>query len=106
MAGTDTLIPINLPGFSLHDELQELVEIGLSPYEALMSAVVHPMEYLGELHEAGTLAVGKRADLVLLGANPLADIRNARKVRGVMCQGKWLDHEFIQNGMNTLALNE
>ena len=87
------------------DELQELVNVGLSPYEALMSATVHPMEYLGELHDTGTLEIGKRADLVLLGANPLEDIRNARKVMGFLCRGNWLDHEYIQNGMETLAVN-
>jgi len=105
MTGTDVLIPINLPGFSLHDELQELVDVGLSPYEALRAATVLPKEYLGELEDSGTIEVGKRADLVLLSASPLEDIRNARKIMGVMCQGNWLDHEIIQKGMDTLALN-
>ncbi len=104
MTGTDALIPANLPGFSLHDELQELVDVGLSPYEALMSAIAHPLEYLGELPYAGTLEIGKRANLVLLGANPLENIRNARKILGIMYQGNWLDHEFIQNGKDTLAI--
>jgi hypothetical protein len=91
MTGTDVLIPTNLPGFSIHDELLELVGLGLTPYEALKTATTYPMEYLGELEDAGTLEIGKQADLVLLGANPLEDIRNARKVIGVMCRGEWLN---------------
>ena len=105
MAGTDVLIPTNLPGFSLHDELIELVEIGLSPFEALLSATAHPMTYLGELNDAGTLEIGKRSNLVLLSANPLENIQNARKILGIMYQGNWVDHEYIQTEMDALATN-
>jgi len=91
IAGTDALIPTNLPGFSLHDELLEFVEIGLTPYEALQTATTHPMEYLGELDNAGTLELGKRADLVLLAANPLENIKNTRMIKGIMYIDEWLD---------------
>ena len=105
MTGTDVLIPLILPGFSLHDELQELVQVGLSPYEALKSATVHPQEYFGALKEAGTIEVGKRADLVMVAANPLEDIRNLRQVSGLMVQGNWLDRAFIRKGMDALGVN-
>ena len=103
MTGTDALIPTNIPGFSIHDELLELVEIGLTPYEALKASTTHPMEYLGELDDAGTIDIGKRADLVLLEANPLEDIRDTRQIAGVMvgsCQGLpgWIDIQKVQAG--------
>jgi len=91
MTGTDALIPTNLPGFSLHNELMELVELGLTPYEALKASTTHPMAYLGELDDAGTLEIGKRAEFVLLEANPLDDITNVRKIVGVMYLEKWRD---------------
>jgi len=104
MAGTDTLIlPNLLPGFALHHELEELVGVGLTPYEALRTSTTHPFEFLGELDEAGTVEVGKRADLVLLEANPLEDITNSQKIAGVMIQGRWLSKAEIQEGLEELA---
>ena len=104
MTGTDALIPTNIPGFSIHAELVELVEIGLTPYEALKASTTHPMEYLGELDDAGKIEVGKRADLVLLEASPLENITNTRKIMGVMCREKWVDQEDIQRKMGNLCL--
>ena len=101
MTGTDVLIPTNIPGYSIHDELRELVDVGLTAYEALKAATTHPMEYLGALEDAGAVEIGKRADLVLLDANPLEDISNARKVRGVMYQETWLDREEIQEKLTS-----
>jgi imidazolonepropionase-like amidohydrolase len=103
MTGTDALIPTNMPGFSVHDELAELVDIGLSPFEALATATIHPMAYLGELDTAGTIEIGKRAELVLLGADPLKDIRNSTKISGVLLANKWLDRAELQAGLNGLA---
>ena len=84
MTGTDALIPTNIPGFSIHDELQELVDVGLTPYEALKTSTKHPVEYLGELNDAGTIEIGKQADLVLLETNPLEDIANIKRIAGVL----------------------
>jgi imidazolonepropionase-like amidohydrolase len=76
------------PGTGLHDEIELLVEAGLTPMEALQSATRNPARYLGKIAEMGTLEPGKVADLVLLDADPLADIRNARKIRMVVLRGR------------------
>ena len=76
-----------MPGFSLHRELDVLVAVGLSPYEALYTGSVAVAEFLGS--NGGVVAVGRDADLVLLDANPLDDIRNSRRIHGVMLRGTW-----------------
>jgi imidazolonepropionase-like amidohydrolase len=90
-AGTDTPIGVALPGYSLHTELERFVDAGLTPLEALATATVRPAEFFGLADEMGTIEVGRRADLVLLGANPLDDIRNTRKVVGVVSKGRVVD---------------
>jgi imidazolonepropionase-like amidohydrolase len=81
------------PGWSLHDELRLLVGAGLTPYEALRAATANAGEFFAKHFHAGpsgTITPGARADLVLLDANPLDDIRNTRKVRGVVVRGRWM----------------
>jgi hypothetical protein len=89
LAGTDTS-PNNpvLPGSGLHDELELLVESGFTPMEALQTATRNPARYLGKLQDMGTLEPGKLADLALLDANPLDDIRNTRKISLVVLKGR------------------
>jgi hypothetical protein len=89
LAGTDMgpNTPV-VPGAGLHDELELLVESGFTPMEALQSATRNPARYLGKLADMGTIEPGKLADLVLLDANPLEDIRNTRKVRLVVLRGR------------------
>jgi hypothetical protein len=89
LAGTDMgpSTPVE-PGTGLHDEIELLVEAGLTPMEALQSATRNPARYLSKIAEMGTLEPGKVADLVLLDADPLADIRNARKIRMVVLRGR------------------
>ena len=95
-AGTDTPIGRALPGDSLHTELLRLVEAGLSPLEALEAATVRPAEFLGLADQMGTIDVGKRADLVLLDANPLDDIRNTRTIHAVVAAGRFLDQGQLE----------
>lgn len=102
IAGTDALVPTTVPGFSLHRELEELVSVGLTPYEALRASTTYPFEFLGKLSEAGTIEVSKRADLVLLEANPLEEITNTPKIAGVMIGGRWLSKIEIQNRLEEL----
>jgi imidazolonepropionase-like amidohydrolase len=91
LAGTDAVTDYCLPGFGLHDELALLAEAGLSPTEALRAATLNPAEFLGREKELGSIAVGKRADLVLLERNPLDDIHNTTGVWGVIRAGRYLD---------------
>jgi hypothetical protein len=87
LAGTDFAVSIIYPGFSLHDELELLVMAGLSPMAALQAATLNPARVLGQ-SDLGAVGIGKLADLVLLDANPLVDIRNSRKIHAVVCRGK------------------
>jgi len=88
LLGTDCATPYIVAGWSAHRELQLLVEAGLTPYEALRAGTVNAAAYLGG--DFGTVAVGKRADLVLVEANPLDDVGNAARRVGVMVRGRWL----------------
>jgi imidazolonepropionase-like amidohydrolase len=91
LAGTDTGDPYVVPGRALHDELELLVQAGLSPAQALRTATLNPARYFGIQTQAGSVDRGKRADLVLLDANPLEDIRNVRKISAVILRGRLLD---------------
>ncbi len=97
LAGTDTAAGVRVyPGFSLHEELELLVQAGLTPMEALQTATINAGKYLG-LADTGIIEKGNRADLVLLDANPLADIKNTRKIQSVVLAGRYfsradLDH--------------
>lgn len=102
LAGTDALIPSTLPGFSLHKELEELVSVGLSPFEALKVSTTNAHEFLGELDKAGTIKSGKNANLVLLDENPLENISNTRKIFGVMTQNQWISKKEIDNRLNEI----
>jgi imidazolonepropionase-like amidohydrolase len=89
MTGTDIGAPLLVPGFSLHDELELLVrEARLTPIEALRGATLHPARSLAL--EAGAVAPGQLADLVLLDADPLADIGAVRRIRAVIAAGRLL----------------
>ncbi len=87
LAGTDTP-SYRYPGFSLHDELELLVEAGLTPLEALQAATLNAAVFLEATDSLGTIEVGKAADLVLLDANPLADIRNTQRILAVILRGE------------------
>lgn len=89
LAGSDSPEFFLLYGWTLHRELESLVEAGLPPFAALEAATRNPAEWLGTLAESGTVEPGKRADLVLLDANPLTDIRNTQRIAGVMRAGHW-----------------
>lgn len=91
-AGTDTPILLSVPGYSLHSELEMLVRAGLTPLEALHSATVRPAEFFSIQDEMGTIDVGKKADLVLLDANPLDDISNTKRISLVISKGQAIEH--------------
>lgn len=95
MAGTDTAAPNVFPGFSLHEDLFYFVQAGLTPMQALQAATARPAEFLGRTVEQGTIAPGKRADLVVLNANPLDDIRNTQRIDAVIVSGRFLNREEL-----------
>jgi len=90
------------PGFSLHEELELLVKAGLTPMEALQAATLNAGKYLG-LADTGTIEKGKRADLVLLDSNPVADIKNTRKTRSVVLAGRYFSREDLDRLLAEVA---
>lgn len=96
MAGSDTPEWLMLYGYTLHLEMIDLRDAGLSNYAALETATRNPAMFFGTLDKTGTIEKGKRADLVLLDANPLDDIANTQKRTGVMLKGKY----YLQPEMN------
>lgn len=88
LAGSDTATPWAFPGFGLHEELNLLVEAGLTPLQALKAATLNPARFFGRTDELGTIEQGKLADLVLLEANPLEDITNTKRIRAVIADGR------------------
>ena len=95
LAGTDTPIPYCFPGSGVHDELELLVEAGMTPLEAIQTATRNPAEYLERLKDLGTIEKDKIADLVLLETDPLKDIRNMRKIAAVVVRGTYLSRESL-----------
>jgi len=87
LLGSDAPQVFNVPGFSLHDELEFLVAAGLTPFEALATGTTAAAKFLET--NTGSIVVGREADLVLLDSNPLIDIRNTRRIHGVMLRGTW-----------------
>ena len=107
LAGSDAggyggSVPFVIPGFSLHEELQNLVACGLSPLEAISAATRNAAETLGKLSEFGTISVGKRADLLLTDANPLHDVTALKRLAGVMVRGEWLTAAQLQSSLADL----
>lgn len=100
LAGTDTGDPYVIPGAALQDELEQLVEAGLTPREALEAATLAPARFFEAEKEMGSIEKGKLADLVLLGANPLDDIRNVRKVEGVFSHGRYYARKDLDGLLN------
>ena len=103
LLGTDAAQAYHIPGFAVHEELAYLVEAGLSSYEAIATGTRNPAEAMGKSDEFGTVEIGKRADLILLEANPLLDVSNVRKRAGVMVRGRWMTEEQLQSMLNELV---
>jgi hypothetical protein len=98
LLGSDAPQVFNVPGYSLHRELKALVDAGLTPYEALWTGTVAVAEFLDA--NTGVVAEGRAADLILLDANPLADIGNSDRIHGVMLRGLWLPESELDSRLN------
>ena len=103
MAGSDTPEWLLLYGYTLHRELRALNEAGLSPYATLSAATRNPAEFFGAIAKTGTIEKGKRADLVLLEANPLEDISNTERRSGVMLKGRWFAQTELNRWLDEIA---
>lgn len=96
LAGTDDANPYSFVGFGLHDELALLVEAGLTPMHALQAATLNPAKFFNKLEVLGTIEKGKLADLILLDANPLENIRNTERISAVVANGRYFPKEALQ----------
>lgn len=103
LLGTDTPNPFVVPGFSIHQELQNLVDCGMTPYEAIKTGTKNAAEFLGQKDLFGTVEEGKRADLILVEEDPLEDVANVAKRDGVMLRGQWFPEEKLQNMLDELV---
>jgi imidazolonepropionase-like amidohydrolase len=103
LLGSDAPQIFNVPGFAVHHELRMMVDAGLTPFEALQTGTLNPAVFFGREAEFGTVAVGRRADLLLLDANPLDDIGNTARIAGVMTRGRWLSATEIAGRLERVA---
>ena len=103
MCGTDAPFDLVVPGCSLHDELEAFVACGMTPLEALRSATLVPARFLGLETESGSIAAGKRADLVLVEGDPLEDAAATRRIAGVCVRGRWLAKVELDERLGALA---
>jgi imidazolonepropionase-like amidohydrolase len=103
LLGSDAPQIYNVPGFSTHRELESLVASGLTPYQVLETGTRNVATFFGTQKETGTIEQGKRADLVLLDADPLADVRNTTRRSGVMVRGRWLPQAVIDQRLAEVA---
>lgn len=90
LTGTDSLNPYNVQGDSLHQELENFVEAGMRPYDALRCATTEAARFVGETDRWGTLETGKRADMIMVRGDPLQDVRATRNVEAVCVNGYYL----------------
>ena len=101
--GTDSPQIFSVPGFSVHHEMALWVEVGMTPYAVLEAGTRRVAEYFGALDDFGTIEVGRRADLLLLTANPIDDVANVARRGGVMVNGNWWSEERIQERLAGIA---
>ncbi len=101
--GSDAPQFFNVPGFSIHHEMRMMHAAGLTPYQVLATGTREAARYFGKEARFGTISPGRRADLILLTANPLQDLANVQRRAGVMVRGLWLPEEEIQARLNSIA---
>jgi len=103
LLGSDAPQRFSVPGFSIHREMKRMGDAGMNPYDILRSGTYNVGLYLKEKDSFGTIEVGKRADLILLDANPLEDIDNIARRSGVMVRGRWLPEREIQSRLDQIG---
>jgi imidazolonepropionase-like amidohydrolase len=103
LMGTDAPQQFSVPGFSLHREMSLMVDAGMTPLEVLTSGTLNVGRYFANADKFGIIAAGQRADLILLDADPTADIGNVAKQSGVMVRGRWLPKTEIDRRLEAMA---
>jgi imidazolonepropionase-like amidohydrolase len=100
LLGSDAVQTMSVPGFSIHGELQAIARAGLTPFQVYTTGSTNVAKYFGVEQQVGTVAKGMRADLVLVDANPLADVANFPRQSGVMIRGRWLPRAEISKRLS------
>ena len=103
LLGSDAPQQFNVPGFSIHHEMKRMADAGMSNYDVLKSGTASVGQYFKAQDDFGTIAAGKRADLLLLDANPLQNLANAARRSGVMVRGRWIPESEIQSRLSQIA---
>ncbi len=103
LMGTDAPQQFSVPGFSIHREMARMVAAGMSPYEIVLSGTVMVGRYFESHDTFGKIALGHRADMILVNANPLEDVANIADQAGVMVRGRWLPQEEIQARLDRIV---
>lgn len=103
LLGSDAPQVFNVPGFSIHREIDALQAAGLSAYDILRMGTVHPARFFDQEGQFGTLEPGASADLMLVSGNPIEDLDHLQNPTGVMIRGRWLDRAFLDRELAKIA---
>jgi Imidazolonepropionase and related amidohydrolases len=106
LLGSDAPQQFNVPGFSIHREMRRMADAGINAYEIVKSGTANVGQYFKAQDSFGTIAVGQRADLILVDANPLENVSNMEKRSGVMVRGRWLPASEIDAALAKIASNK
>lgn len=106
LLGSDAPQQFNVPGFSIHREMRRMADAGINAYEIVKSGTANVGQYFKAQDSFGTIAVGQRADLILVDANPLENVSNMEKRSGVMVRGRWLPASEIDAALAKIASNQ
>jgi imidazolonepropionase-like amidohydrolase len=103
LLGSDAPQVFNVPGFSIHHEMAEMLASGLTPYQVLLSGTANPAIFFGQEGDFGTVVPGASADLMLVHANPLTDLTSLKEPAGVMVRGQWLERAELASRLADIA---
>ena len=103
LLGSDAPQQFNVPGFSIHREMKRMLDAGMTSYDVIKSGTANVGHLFKSKDAFGTVAVGTRADLILLDANPLEDLAHLERRSGVMVRGRWLTDSEIQTRLRQIA---
>ena len=102
LLGSDSPQIFNVPGFSIHRELEAMVAAGLTPFDAIATGTIAPAEFYGHDERWGSIAPGRSADFVVLTEDPLVNIANSRSIDAVMVRGRYLPREELDAGLEDI----